>query len=58
MDILTKESGAGPEQSSRVATTGSVLTTLVSKYMNKEWIIDNGAINHMISQLNVLNDIH
>ncbi|XP_055824271.1 uncharacterized protein LOC129892727 [Solanum dulcamara] len=54
MQLLTKGSDTGGEHSAKIATTSRVLSTLVSKYVNKEWIVDTGATNHMTSQLSSL----
>ncbi|XP_055831024.1 uncharacterized protein LOC129900086 [Solanum dulcamara] len=54
MQLLTKGSDTGGDHSAKIAITGRVLSTLVSKYVNKEWIVDTGATNYMISQLSSL----
>jgi len=43
-----------PDGSSSSKTTIGIVISLVSKYMDQNWIIDTGASNHMTSNKSIL----
>ncbi|XP_049349895.1 uncharacterized protein LOC125814480 [Solanum verrucosum] len=55
MQLLAKGSDTGGDSSTKAATTGRILSALVTKHIDNEWIIDMGASNHMKSKVDILN---
>ncbi|XP_075101245.1 uncharacterized protein LOC142176789 [Nicotiana tabacum] len=52
--LLLKGNEEAPGSSSRLAVTGTPIT-LMTSFINKNWIIDTGASNHMASRIDMLN---
>ncbi|XP_055826987.1 uncharacterized protein LOC129895311 [Solanum dulcamara] len=58
LQMLARRGENGREHSAKAATAGSALSVLVSKYVDKSWIVDTGETNHMISNTELLNNFH
>ncbi|XP_075106896.1 uncharacterized protein LOC142179903 [Nicotiana tabacum] len=54
LQLLSKRNEEAPGSSSRLAAIGTLIT-LMTKFVNKNWIIDTGASNHMTSRIDMLN---
>ncbi|XP_055814405.1 uncharacterized protein LOC129884054 [Solanum dulcamara] len=57
MQMLAKGTENAGEHSVKAASTGSILSALVSKYVPMEWIVDTGATDHMTASLDALDII-
>lgn len=56
MQMLAKENESKGEHSAWATTADSVLSEIVTKYVDKKWIVNTGATNHMTSRCDLLDN--